>query len=142
MIAFEPYQDGDLKRLNIQPSQADALRDDEWSARVIEGGPVWRMVAPDGEILFIGGFWVHDDGAQGHATIWCLLAENKRHHMIEITRICRRVIAAAKWHRIDMVADRGQPDALRWAALLGFEADRPLPGSTTHEIFIYPKGSA
>jgi hypothetical protein len=62
--------------------------------------------------------------------------------MIEITRICRRVIAAAHWARIDMVADRKQPDALRWAALLGFQADGPLPGSATHDIFIYPRGSA
>jgi len=146
MIAFEPYQDGDIDRFNIQPSQAADMVSMEWFWSVVDSGPAWSMIAPDGEILFIGGFWVHHDnvvnGISGHASIWCLLAENKRHHMIEITRICRRGIAAAKWERIDMVADRSKPDALRWAALLGFEADRPLPGSETHEIFIYPRGSA
>ena len=141
MIAFEPYQDGDIDRLKVQPSQMGELSDNGWFERVIDGGPVWRMVAPDGDILFIGGFWVHDDGPDGHASIWCLLADDKRNAMIEITRICRRVIAAAQWARIDMVADRTKADTIRWAAMLGFEAIGPLPGSETHDIFIYPRES-
>jgi hypothetical protein len=139
MIAFEPYRDGDIERFAVQPSQADDMANLDWFWFAVESGPTWSMIAPDGEILFIGGFWVHD---AGHASIWCLLAENKRHAMIEITRICRTVIAAAKWDRIDMVADRSKPDALRWATLLGFKADGPLPGSDTHDYFIYPRESA
>lgn len=144
MIAFEPYRDGDIDRLKIQASQAADIAETGWFDHVVGGGPVWTMTAPDGEILFIGGFWVHDDtGIEelgGHASIWCLLAENKGHFMLEITRICRRVIAAAKWTRIDMVADKGRPDALRWAALLGFEREGNLTGFETHDIFIYPRG--
>lgn len=141
MIAFKPYRDGDIDRFKVQPSQAADMASLEWFWRVVDSGPSWSMIAPDGVILFVGGFWVHDDGPQGHASIWCLLAENKRNHMIEITRICRRVIAAAKWERIDMVADRSKSDALRWAALLGFKSDGALPGSETHDIFIYPRES-
>lgn len=143
MIAFEPYRDGDIERLNVQASQAADLAYPHWFEHVVASGPVWKMTAPDGDLLFVGGFWVHHDRAPrgGHATIWCLLAENKRQYMVEITRICRRMITAVKWARVDMVVDNGRRDTLRWARMLGMVFDGPMPGFETHDIFIYPKES-
>lgn len=140
MIRFEPYQDGDIDRLVVQPSQAADLADRHWFERVIEGGPVWTMFAPDERVLFVGGFWVHvDEAAKGHATIWCLLSELKGALFVEVTRICRAVIAAARWGRIDMAVDRALPDAARWARLLGLVYEQPLAGMPTHDMYIFQR---
>lgn len=139
MIAFLPYEDGDIDRLQLQPSQADELQDRAWFDMALDAGPVWTMILPDRSVIWIGGFWVHE--GQDRATIWCLMAADKRNHLVQITRICRNVISEARWHRIDMAVDLSDPSAPRWAACLGFEREGRLPDSG-HDIYVYRREAA
>lgn len=131
---FAPYADGDLDGLTIQPAQASALADHDALALSLSGGPVWTIRADDGRVLWIGGFLVWHEG---HASAWCLLADAIGSAMFGVTRICRVLIAAARWQRLDMAIRRDFAASVRWAGQLGFEREGVLQGVPDHDVYIY-----
>lgn len=64
---------------------------------------------------------------QGRAYAWALLAEDAGPHMRRITKTIRSHLDAAPYRRIEMAVDADFAAGQRWAQMLGFECETPVP---------------
>lgn len=59
----------------------------------------------------------------GRGVAWAYLAEDIRNRMTTVTRIVKRYLGIADFHRIEMHVDCDFKEAHRWARMLGFEME-------------------
>lgn len=59
----------------------------------------------------------------GRGVAWAYLANELNHRMVTVTRIVKRYLNDAPFHRIEMHVDCDFEEAHRWAKMLGFEKE-------------------
>lgn len=119
IIPFEPTH---IQQLDVQDAQR-LTDDDQARALAAPFGLAWTG-AVDGVPVACAGLvevW------PGRAYAWALLARNAGPWMVAITRGVRRALKAAPFDRIEMAVDSGFLAGQRWALMLGFELETPLP---------------
>lgn len=149
MRAFVP---GDLVDIVAQPSQVlpEGIDRAALGADFKARGPCWTMrdrFGRDARTLAVGGMVDH---APHHATLWAVLAENKRGGLAFLTKFMRRKIAERLGDlpraRLDMTVDPADFSAVRWAIMLGFRFEAAkacygAQGRTMHEYVIIRTGA-
>lgn len=150
-MLIRTFYPGDLVDIEAQPSQILPAEIDraalgaDFKAR----GPCWTLKAGlgrDTRILAVGGMVNH---SAHHATLWAVLAENKRGGLAFLTGFMRRQIAERLGEltraRLDMTVDPSDLSAARWAIMLGFKFESAkrcygAQGQTMHEYVIIREG--
>ena len=117
-----PFQSGHIFDLRLQAAQqrfAEAFTPEH--ARALElAGQAYTAIA-DGRPVACSGLveqW------EGRALAWALLdGEMGPHAFLRVSRAVRRYLDATSYRRIEMQVDADHAQAIRWAALLGFEVE-------------------
>lgn len=119
IIPFEPAH---IQQLDVQDAQR-LTDDDQARALAAPFGLAWTGAVDGGPVACAGLVEVWP----GRAYAWALLARNAGPWMAAITRGVRRALKAAPFDRIEMAVDSGFLAGQRWALMLGFELETPLP---------------
>jgi hypothetical protein len=99
---------------HIRPDHMDALARSPWSFTGIVDG---RVIGCAGVI----SFW------PGRGEAWAALDRSCGRHMVTITKTARRFFEACPLNRIECIVAAGFQEGHRWAQMLGFVLQTPLP---------------
>lgn len=116
-----PFEPSHALAMDVQPAQ----RMSEFSPEALAApaGDAWTGMV-DGRPVACAGLvevWA------GRAYAWALLAAYAGPHMVSITRAIRCRLARSPYRRVEMAVDAGFSAGARWAELLGFERETPMP---------------
>jgi hypothetical protein len=146
-----PFYPDHLQRIVPQPSQVlpDAIDREKLGRDFMARGPCWTLLKEKGRfppVLAVGGMVNH---SAHHASLWVVLAANKRGGLAFLTQFMRRQIAdrlgTLPRARMDMTVDPADYSAARWAIMLGFRFESAKRcygpnGETMHEYVIIREG--
>lgn len=76
---------------------------------------------------------------EGRALAWALMAQDAGPHFVRITRAVRRALDMAQWRRVEAHVDAEFHEGIRWAKMLGFEAESVMRAFTPEgrDAFMY-----
>jgi hypothetical protein len=150
MMQITHFSPHDLAEIVPQASQAlpEDIDAKKLGTDFVARGPGWTLWdcenrgrwPQSGRILAVGGFVNH---SPLHASLWAVLAENKRTGLNYLTKFMQRQIAtrlgALEVARIDMTVDPLDLSAVRWAVILGFrfEAVKRCYGADGRDMHEY-----
>jgi hypothetical protein len=112
-----PFVPEHLRQLDVQPAQLD------WYEAAVPGMEhAWTAVTD--RPIACGGvieLWPQ----RGY--LWALLDRNVGPHMLALTRVIRSRLDGLGYRRLEMTVDASFSAAVRWARMLGFECETPVP---------------
>ena len=95
----------------IAPENVTALENGTAFTYLVDGVPVaifgWSVIYPT------------------RAVMWSVLGKQSSSHLLEMTRIAKRLIDQLPYKRLEMDVDYEFEQAHRWAVMLGFELEVP-----------------
>jgi hypothetical protein len=96
-----------------------------WLAQGLEAlvGRAWTVMVDQRPICCAGvvEMWA------GRGYLWALLAQDAGPHMLRLTRAIRARLDGLGFKRLEMAVAAGFSASARWARLLGFECETPVP---------------
>jgi hypothetical protein len=122
-----PLTEADVRA--IEPQAAQDLPTEARVALVMaqaQAGPCAAVVADDGTVLLLGGV-ITDENWPGRGVGWTVLSRHAGPHMRQLTRIVATWLDGLGFPRLEMYVDAQFPQGCRWARLLGFALETPLP---------------
>ena len=128
-IVLVPLTEERARALVPQAAQSDTS-EAERIAMILaqaEAGPTTAVVhAVTGEVLCLGG--VLTEEAWPHRGVaWSVLSASAGPHLLPITRALKTWLGDRGLARIELYVDAQFPQGSRWARLLGFNLETPLP---------------
>lgn len=136
MVKFEPAH---ALEIDVQQRQFDhtGMMNLEYATNLAASGVAMSGIS-DGRVLFCGGvakIW------EGRYSMWSLLSEDARRHMVRMTKIGKRMISTLPAPaRIEMIVKHDFEEAHRWAKLLGFDLhhheEKYLPDGADADIYV------
>jgi hypothetical protein len=135
-VTIRPLVASDVLAVNVQPMQLiEPQVIDHYYGETVASGEGWTAER-DGRVIACAGLVATDSRS---ALAWGLLSCPIGAGMVAITRKARATIAASRWERIEMLARADWPEALEWAALIGFAQVAVLrrwgPAAADHVLF-------
>lgn len=128
MVHVEPLTAAHAQALEPQPHQSD-LAPEERVALILANaaaGAACAILAPDGTVLCVGGV-ITDESWPHRAIGWTVLSAHAGPFMRAVTRAVRDWLAQRPERRVEFYVDAQFPQGVRWAHLLGFTLETPLP---------------
>jgi hypothetical protein len=113
--AYDPQDD----ELMISPEER--MR---WAEMQSNLGPTWTAMDTESKVIGIGGVC---DAWSGRGIAWCGLSRHAGQHMFNLTKVIRRVHDSLSFGRIEMYTEAGNDRASRWAEMLQFVLETPVP---------------
>lgn len=126
-MIIAPITEADVRAIEPQPSQ-----DLPTEARVTlvmaqaQAGPCGAVLSDAGQVLMLGGV-ITDEGWPHRAIGWTILSRHAGPHMRPLTRTVADWLDGLGFPRLEMYVDAQFPQGSRWARLLGFALETPLP---------------
>lgn len=125
MIRFERMTIEHARAIRPQPSQNDLTEDERVTELVSAStkGDAWTFFAGD-KLLGIAGItalW------SGRAMVWMLMDEGAGRHLLPLTRFLSAMIDEYGYPRVEMFVDATFAAGCRWAKMLGFTLETPVP---------------
>jgi hypothetical protein len=118
-VRLVPFEQSHRDRLQVQERQRHEMKD----APDQPVGQAWAAVVGAHPVC-IGGLY---EIWRGRAYAWALLGEDAGPHMTSLTRAIRSELDAAPFARIEMVVEKDFRAAARWAVMLGYTLETPVP---------------
>jgi hypothetical protein len=87
-------------------------------------GPWSYTARHDGEVLICAGvleLWA------GRGFAWAIVSAHAGRQMLAISGSVRRLLGLAPYRRIECYVDAEFPQGARWARMLGFRCETPMP---------------
>lgn len=132
-----PFDPAHVKAMSPQSAQ---LGEVQMQALTGEFGKAWTVMDVDRQIIGCGGvvdFW------PGRGYAWALLSDQANRHLLSLTRLVRAYLDSLPHRRIEMTVDAGFCDGCRWALILGFSLETPVPMRAFfpngHDGFLYSR---
>jgi hypothetical protein len=122
-----PLTEADVRA--IEPQAAQDLPVEARVALVMaqaQAGPCASIVDATGTVLLLGGV-ITDENWPGRAVGWTILSRHAGPHMRQLTRTVSDWLDGLGIARLEMYVDAQFPQGCRWARLLGFAQETPLP---------------
>lgn len=129
MIRPAPLTEAHARALVPQPAQAAELDDAARVALILaqaQAGPSVAMLGPGGAVLCVGGV-ITDPGWPHRGIAWAVLAAGAGPYMRPLTREVRVWLDGRRLRRLEMYVDAQFTQGARWARMLGFKLETPLP---------------
>jgi hypothetical protein len=135
-VTIRPLAASDVLAVDVQPMQLIEPYAIDWQyGETVARGEAWTAER-DGRVIACAGF-VEINANTGLG--WALLSRPIGAGMVAITRAARQAIANSRWPRLEMLARADWPEALEWAALMGFRQVAVLrrwgPNAQDHVLF-------
>lgn len=125
MIRLVEMTDAHARKIDLQPEQADLSIEERMALATAQAsyGPAWAALAGT-DVIAVGGMCV---SWPTRAICWSGLSRHAGPHMLSLTRAVRALIDAQPFARVEMFVDARSAAAQRWASLLGFRNETPVP---------------
>lgn len=126
MIRFERMTADHARLINPQASQNDMTEDERVAQLMIasvQPGDVWSFFSEE-QLVGIAGIHPIWDG---RASIWMLMDQDAGRHLLALTRCVRLMLEEYGYRRTELWVSTTFEQGCRWARLLGFDLETPVP---------------
>lgn len=127
-MRLEPLTVEHAAALEPQAAQSDLLPEARVAMVMAQAqcGPCAAVLTEAGQVLLIGGV-ITDAGWPHRAIGWTVLSRHAGPNMRQLTRIVTAWLDGLGFARLEMYVDAQFPQGVRWARMLGFALETPLP---------------
>lgn len=129
MIRIVDFKPEHTACIDLQEKQREFIGtpDENYGEALVRGGVAVTGIDEQGRVIFCAG---KNRVAGNKWILWGMLSKQARHHMLQITRVGRRLIALQRGYgELYAIVRSDFNEAHRWIKMLGFKPHKSCPGA-------------
>lgn len=126
-MRIEPLTAAHVYAMTPQEAQAELPLEERVALAMAQAEAGLAYAVLDGETVACIGGVVCDETWPGRGVVWSIIAEGMGSRMLPLTRIVRIFLDGLPLPRLELYVDAQFIPGCKWARLLGFALETPLP---------------